>query len=405
MAEFLVKMADERGNVLEQVDNGFSEQEVRDRYAQQGYLVYSVKGRTGLFSGALFGGKSRIKTDTFIIFNQQLYTLIKAGLPMLMVLDLLARRQRDPNFKSILENVHERVRSGQLLSEAFEAQQVVPKVYTTTILAGERSGNLEEVLSRYISYQRITSGFRKKVISSLWYPGLLCLALTVMLSFLFTYVVPEFASLYSDMNAHLPEATKFLLAFGTTIRGHFFIIVPALILLVLAIVIWTRTPKGSEFVDKMRFKLPVFGVMWMKYQVALFSRTLATLLAGGLPLVPSLETARNAIGSRKISSLVENAGTRVREGRALSASLEETGFFPDMAVEMIEVGESTGALHSMLNSIAEFYEEDVQNSMTAAMQLIEPIILIFMAIIIAFVLIALYLPIFSLGGQLQGQGQ
>ena len=402
MAEFLVKMADERGNVLEQVENGFSEQEVRDRYAQQGFLVYSVKGRTGLLSGGLFGSKKRIKTDTFIIFNQQLYTLIKAGLPMLMVLDLLGRRQRDPNFKSLLQNVHERVRSGQLLSEAFEAQQVVPKVYTTTLLAGERSGNLEEVLSRYISYQRITSGFRKKVLSSLWYPGLLFMALTVMLSFLFTYVVPQFASLYSDMNASLPDITKLLLAFGTTIRGYFFIIVPGIIILVLAILIWTRSPKGGEALDKLRFKLPLLGDMWLKYQVALFSRTLATLLSGGLPLVPSMETARNAIGSRKISGLVETAGTRVREGRSLSSSLEETEFFPDMAVEMIEVGESTGALHSMLNSIAEFYEEDVQNSMTAAMQLIEPIILIFMAIIIGFVLIALYLPIFSLGSQLGG---
>src|SRR5947209_10155751 len=204
MAEFLVKMADERGNVLEQVDNGFSAQEVRDRFSQQGYLVYSVKGRTGLLSGSLFGSKKRIKTDPFIIFNQQLYTLIKAGLPMLMVLELLARRQRDPFFKSLLENVHERVRSGQLLSEAFEAQQVIPKVYTTSILAGEKSGNLEEVLSRYISYQRITNGFRKKLISSLWYPGLLFTALTIMLSFLFTYVVPQFSDLYKEIGrAHV----------------------------------------------------------------------------------------------------------------------------------------------------------------------------------------------------------
>ncbi|HEV3040039.1 MAG TPA: type II secretion system F family protein [Candidatus Angelobacter sp.] len=402
MAEFLVKMADERGNVLEQVDNGFSEQEVRDRYMQQGYLVYSVKGRTGLLTGGLLGRKKHIKTDIFIIFNQQLYTLIKAGLPMLMVLDLLARRQRDPNFKSLLGNVHERVRSGQLLSEAFEAQQVVPKVYTTSILAGERSGNLLEVLNRYISYQRITSTFRKKLISSLWYPALLFLALTVMLSFLFTYVVPQFASLYSDMNASLPDITKLLLAFGTTVRGYFFIIVPALIMLVLAAVIWSRSAKGGETLDKLRFKVPLFGSMWLKYQVALFSRTLATLLSGGLPLVPSLETARNAISSRKVSGLIETAGSRVREGRSLSSSLEETGFFPDMAVEMIEVGESTGALDAMLNSVAEFYEEDVQNGMTAAMQLVEPIILIFMAIIIAIVLIALYLPIFSLGGQLSG---
>lgn len=402
MAEFLVKMADERGNVLEQVDNGFSEQEIRDRYLQQGFLVYSVKGRTGLLTGGLLGRKKHIKTDIFIIFNQQLYTLIKAGLPMLMVLDLLARRQRDPKFKSLLENVHERVRSGQLLSEAFEAQQVIPKVYTTSILAGERSGNLLEVLSRYISYQRITSTFRKKLISSLWYPALLFLALTVMLSFLFTYVVPQFASLYSDMNASLPDITKLLLAFGTTVKGYFFIIVPGLIMLVLAIVIWSRSVKGAETLDRLRFKLPLFGGMWLKYQVALFSRTLATLLSGGLPLVPSLETARNAIGSRKISTLIETAGSRVREGRSLSSSLEETGFFPDMAVEMIEVGESTGALDAMLNSVAEFYEEDVQNAMTAAMQLVEPIILIFMAIIIAIVLIALYLPIFSLGGQLAG---
>jgi len=403
LAEFLVKMADERGNVLEQVDNGFSEQEVRDRYAQQGYMVVSVKGRTGWLSGNLFGGKKRIKTDTFIIFNQQLYTLIKAGLPMLSVLDLLSRRQRDPFFKSLLENVHERVRSGQLLSEAFEAQQVVAKVYTTSILAGERSGNLEEVLSRYISYQRITSTFRKKLIASLWYPGLLCVALTVMLSFLFTYVVPQFAALYSDMGSKLPDITKVMLAFGTTVRGYFYIIVPALILLIVATLAWTRSTKGAENLDKLRFKLPLFGDMWMKYQVALFSRTLATLLAGGLPLVSSLETARNAIGSRKISTLIENAGGRVREGRALSVSLEETGFFPEMAVEMIEVGESTGALHSMLNSIAEFYEEDVQNAMAAAMQLIEPVILIFMAIIVAVVLISLYLPIFSLGGQISGQ--
>src|SRR5205807_5204051 len=183
--------------------------------------------------------------------------------------------------------------------------------------------------------------------------------------------------------------TQMMLAIGKTIQGYFYILFPVIIGSVLGAVAWTRSEMGADALDKLRFKLPVFGDIWMKYQVALFSRTLATLLAGGLPLVPSLETARNAIGSRKISRLVENAGQRVREGRSLSASMEETGFFPEMAVEMIEVGESTGALHSMLNSVAEFYEEDVQNAMATAMQLIEPLILIFMAIIVAFVLIAL----------------
>jgi type IV pilus assembly protein PilC len=401
MAEFLIKMADERGHVLQQVESGVSEQEIKDRFAQQGFMVYSVKSRKGLLSLGGVASKKTINADTFIVFNQQFLTLIKAGLPIIKSLNILGKRQKNPHFKAVLENVQERVKSGELLSEAFEAQGVTSKIYTTTLLAGERSGNLEEVLGRYIAFQRISLSFRKKLISSLWYPGLLLCALSVMLTFLMTYVVPQFADLYSTLNAKLPAITLFMLSIGRIIQHYYLLILLAILAVGISITLWVRSAGGSKSLDALRYKLPLFGQIWMKYQIAMFSRTLSTLLSGGLPLVPSLETASQSINSFKISSSVAHASKRVREGRALSYSLEETEFFPDLAIEMVEVGESTGALPAMLNSVAEFYEEDVQNSLTTAMQLIEPVILIFMGITVAFVLLSLYLPIFSLGSQVQ----
>ncbi len=401
MAEFLVKMADERGHVLQQVESGISEQEIRNRFAQQGFLVYSVKNRRGLLPMGRAMGKKPLKADKFVVFNQQFLTLIKAGLPILKSLNILSKRQKNVHFKAMLENIQERVKSGELLSEAFAAQGSVSKIYTTTLLAGERSGNLEEVLGRYIAFQRITVTFRKKLISSLWYPALLMCALAVMLTFLLTYVVPQFADLYSTLNASLPSITVFMLGVGRGIQHYYYIILAVLVGVIMLGSTWARSERGSRTLDAIRYKLPIFGEIWMKYQVAMFSRTLSTLLSGGLPLVPSLETASHSINSYKIASSVETASKRVREGRSLSASIEETKFFPDLAIEMVEVGESTGALPAMLNSVAEFYEEDVQNSLGTAMQLIEPAILIFMGITVAFVLLSLYLPIFSLGAQAQ----
>lgn len=401
MAEFLVKLADERGHVLEKTESGISEQEIRDRFSQQGFLVYSVKGRQGLMALRASGRRKKIKSEEFIIFNQQFLTLIKAGLPILKSLNLLAKRQKNAHFKSLLDNVQDRVKSGELLSDAFAAQGSFSKIYTTTLLAGERSGNLEEVLGRYISFQRVSLTFRKKLLSSLWYPALLTCALIVMLTFLMSYVVPQFASLYSSLNAKLPPTTIFMLGIGNAIQNHYLLILLSLITIVAAIVTYVKSAQGARTLDALRYRLPLFGKIWMKYQVAMFSRTLSTLLSGGLPLVPSLETASQSINSFKISENVNQASKRVREGQALAHSLEQTQFFPELAIEMVEVGESTGALPTMLNSVAEFFEEDVQNSLAAALQLIEPVILIFMGLTVAFVLISLYLPIFSLGAQMQ----
>jgi type IV pilus assembly protein PilC len=398
MAEFVVKIADERGHTHQQLEQGYSVAEVRDRFASQGYLVHWVKPQ-GLFSTGFVRGGRKLKHSSFLVFNQQFLTLIKAGLPILNSLDLLIKRQKDANLRQILENVRERVKGGELLSDAFAAHPMVPKIYTTTLMAGEKSGNIDEVLSRYINFQRLAMSFRKKLAVSLIYPALLVTVVTIMVMFLFTYVVPKFAELFNSLDAKLPAITLFMLAVGVNAQKYFPFFVIGAVLAGFLFWQWRKTDSGADRIDRVILSLPLLGDIRLKHQVSTFSRMLSTLLQGGLPLVPSMETAGSSMSSRRILKGVMRASVRVREGQGLASSLEEQNIFPDLAVEMLEVGESTGALPAMLNSVAEFYEEDVQTALGASMALIEPLILIIMAVFVGVVMISLYLPIFSLGMQ------
>jgi type IV pilus assembly protein PilC len=399
MAQFLVKVADEQGHLRQQVEHGYSEAEVHDRFTQQGYLVYWVKPKTILSTGGgQFGQRAgKLRQSTFLIFNQQFLTLIKAGLPILTALDLLIKRQRDKFLLQLLENVRERVKGGELLSDAFAAQQVFPKMYTTTLMAGEKSGSMEEVLGRYIAYQRMVQTFRKKLFVSLVYPALLVSVVTVMLIFLITYVVPKFADLFNNLGADLPAITVFMLTLGVNAQKYGWIVLLVGAVAMVLLLRWKRSDKGAERIDRFLLSLPLVGEIRLKYQVANFSRILGTLLQGGLPLVPAMETAGESMSSRQMVNGVVAAAERVKEGQSLAHSLEAQKLFPDLAVEMLEVGESTGALPAMLNSVAEFYEEDVQTALSAAMALIEPMILIIMAVFVGGILISLYMPIFTLG--------
>ena len=395
MAEFVVKVADDRGRVQQHVEQGISENEVRDRFSAQGYLVYWVKPQ-GLMAGGLHRRK-KLKQDTFLVFNQQFLTLIRAGLPILNSLELLIKRQKDEKLKTILENVRDRVKGGELLSDAFAAQGVIPKIYTTTLMAGEKSGNIDEVLTRYVNFQRMAMTFRKKLFVSLIYPTLLVSVVLIMVTFLFTYVVPKFADLFNSLDAKLPEITVFMLNVGLNAQKYAPFVLVGLVVGGIVLWKWKDTDRGGDRIDRVILSIPLLGDIRIKHQVASFSRMLSTLLQGGLPLVPAMETAGSAMSSRRILKGVMRAGTRVREGQGLAPSLEDQKIFPELAVEMIEVGESTGALPAMLNSVAEFYEEDVQTALGATMALIEPLILIIMAIFVGGVLISLYLPIFTLG--------
>jgi type IV pilus assembly protein PilC len=394
MNEFIIKLADERGRIQEQTHAAATAEELRSRFTQAGYLVYSVKARSTMGKGS----KKKVKLEMFLVFNQQFLTLIKAGLPILSSLDLLAKRQKDLAFRSQLEDVSSRVKTGESISSAFEAQGTVPLVYTTTLLAGERSGNLEEVLQRYLDFQRVSLTFGKKLKASLIYPVFLVVMVIGLFVFLITFVVPRFASLYDQLGTKLPAMTLALLALGQAVQHYGLFVAPVLFGIGYMIVRWSKTESGANLIDLVRVKTPLLGAVWLKYQVGLFSRTLATLLTGGLPLVPSLETAAKSIESRQIAKAVYISVDTVREGKGLALSLDKTGVFPELSIEMIEVGESTGALPQMLNSVAEFFEEDVQTSLAAIMSLIEPIILVVMGVVVVIVLIALYYPIFSLSG-------
>jgi type IV pilus assembly protein PilC len=397
MAEFVVKIADDRGRVQQHIEQGYSEAEVRDRFSQQGYLVYWVKPQGMLTSGVSLHRRRKLKQNTFLVFNQQFLTLIRAGLPILNSLELLIKRQKDAQLRQILENVRDRVKGGELLSDAFAAQGIVPKIYTTTLMAGEKSGNVDEVLTRYIMFQRLAMTFRKKLFVSLIYPTLLVTVVLIMVTFLFTYVVPKFADLFNSLDAKLPSITVFMLDVGVNAQKYAPYVAVALVVFGFLVWRWKETDRGADRIDRVILSVPLLGDIRLKHQVASFSRMLSTLLQGGLPLVPAMETAGASMSSRRILKGVMRAGNRVREGQSMASSLEEQKIFPELAVEMIEVGESTGKLPEMLNSVAEFYEEDVQTALSAAMALIEPVVLMIMAIFVGGVLISLYLPIFTLG--------
>ncbi|HTS24684.1 MAG TPA: type II secretion system F family protein [Bryobacteraceae bacterium] len=405
MAEFLMKYADGRGQIHQQVASAGTEKELRERYSQQGFLIYSIKPRSAgaaLVSGGLFGKKKKLNLEKFLIFNQQFVTLIRAGLPILKSLDLLSERLTDPKLTPYIKAVRDEVRGGTLLSEAFRQQGVFPKMYVSSVMAGEKSGSLTEVLDRYIAYQKIALAVKKKVVVSLMYPCvLICLVLLLMV-FLVTYVVPTFATLYTTMQAKLPTMTVWLIAIGTTARSYILAFVGALVVAVLAFRWWARSDSARLKIDRVKLKLPIAGDIWLKYQVAQLSRILGTLLTGGIPLVQAMETAADSLNTPLLKRAVEAAGKTVREGQPLSASLKTSGMFPGLATDMIEVGESTGALPAMLNSVAEFFEEDVNTRMTATLSLIEPAIMIVMGSFVAFVLISLYLPIFSLADTIHG---
>lgn len=397
MAEFVLKYADPRGHMHEQVANASNESEARDRLTSQGFLVYSVRPKD--FSARLSGSASSRKTvnlEKFLIFNQQFVTLVRAGLPILKGLDLLADRLTDEKLGRHIRTVRDEVKTGTGLSDAFEHQKVFPPIYVTSVLAGEKSGSLTEVLDRYIVYQRLTLALRKKLLVSLLYPAILILMVIAIIVFLVVYVVPNFAELYHSMGAKLPAATLLLIAVGTTARAYVLVGAGVIVAALIGLVMWARRDSSQETLDRIKKGAPVFGVIWTKYQVAQFSRVLGTLLVGGIPLVQALETAGRSLGTVLLRKALDRVAVSVREGKSLSVSLNATGLFPELSIDMMEVGESTGALPQMLSSVAEFYEEDVSTQMTAMLSLIEPVIMIFMGMFVAFVLVALYLPIFSL---------
>ena len=395
--EFRCRLGTTSGDIVEGVYVAQSEAALRRELEDKGLHVLSLKPRLG-FAGLRLGRESRkISRHEFLVFNQELATLLKAGMPLVQSLDILRSRLNNPVFKSVLDDVYEKVRGGTAMSDAFGAHgDLFPSVYTASLLAGERSGNLDAVLRRFVAYSKTIDTVRSKTISAMIYPVILIVLAVVLVAIIVIKVVPTFAEFYTSFDAQLPLSTRMIVALSDFIRAQLWLILIALAGSAIAFYTWLKQPgRGAQF-DRWLLRLPVVGASFHKFTTSQLARTLATLLSGGIPLVNALEIASRSTGNRHIGKELEIVAVRVREGQGFANTLLERQTVPDVAIKMIEVGESTGALTEMLNSLADFYDEEIETEVARFVIVIEPAMLVFMGVVIAGIVLALYLPLFQL---------
>ena len=394
--EFHCRLGTETGEVIEGVHVAESEAALRQDLEARGLYVLALSRRG--WSGFSLPQRRRIRTREFLVFNQELATLLRAGLPLVQSLDILRQRMDDPAFRTILNDVHDRVHAGAALSEAFDAQgDVVPGMYTASLLAGEKSGGLEEVIRRYVAYVKVVTALQRKTLSALVYPAVLLGLSMVVVSIIVLNVVPEFEAFYGGFGAELPLMTQVVVAVSNTARNHFLLIVLGAGAAVAALWRWLKRPGRAALLDRVVLRIPGIGSIAGQFATSQLSRTLATLLGGGIPLVDAIDVASRAIGNRFYAEQLAVVGQRVREGEALAAALEARGIFPSVVIRMVEVGEATGALREMLTSVADFFDEEIETRLGRFVTVIEPVLLIVMGLVIAALLVALYLPLLQLG--------
>jgi len=402
VTEFVVRVGTAEGSVLEQRHRAVNEESLRRELAVKGYTVFRIWEHRGKFEIPLIGRRERLGSLEFLIFNQQLATLLRAGMPVLQSLELLQRSQSGAYFREVLTRVLEDVRSGVSLSDAFAAQGgVFPKLYCATILAGERAGELVGVLTRYIHHQQMLEAVWRKVKSALTYPIVLLSLSAALIVVLVTYVIPRFATLYLGFAADLPLPTKLVLAFSAFVQHNGLYVLGALVVAYVLSRRWLRSDAGIVAVDRLKLKIPFVGRILHLFALSQFVRSLGTLIAGGTPLVNALEIASGTVTNRAIGEPLTRVAPRVREGQALWTSLEATGLFPDLSIAMVQVGEATGALEGMLVNVSQFYDESIEVRLARVVTLIEPAVLVIMGGVVSLLLLSVYYPMFTLMQKVQ----
>jgi len=394
--EFRCRLASPNGEIVEGVYAAETEARLRHELEEKGLYVLSLQPKHAIAGVSLhLPQRQAINTREFLVFNQELATLLKAGMPLVQSLDLLKRRVTSPTFRRVLDDVHEKVRSGTALSDAFGSHaDLFPRVYTASLLAGERSGNLDAVLRRYVEYTKIIATVKRKTVSALVYPAILVSLAVGLISIIVLKVVPAFSDFYSSFGADLPLVTRMIVRVSELIRSQFILMLVGLAVAAAAVVSWLTQPGQKARFDHLVLGLPMLGQVARKFATSQMARTLATLLGGGLPLVNALDIAAKSVGNQFMAAQLEVVSARVREGESFAAALEARHVFPEVAVKMAEVGESTGALQDMLNTVADFYDEEISTTMERFVTLIEPVLLVFMGLVVAGLLLALYMPLF-----------
>ncbi len=402
MPHFAVKAGWPDGSVAEEAilasDAGTARMEIERR----GGHVFEVR-REGLSLSLRRARGGRVKMADFLVFNQEMIALLKAGLPVVHSFEILLERQQSAALRRVLADVKEKVNAGASLSEAFAAQgDVFPRLFWTSLKAGEKSGEIESVLRRYLKYQKTVIGLARKVVSTLVYPAILILISIILIAILMTFVIPRFSTLYEDFNADLPLLTLIVIRVAGFLRDQLFWLVTGGAATAFLLTRWLRSTVGRQWGDAVILKIPVVGGIFIRFSISQFTRSLATLLAGGTPLVPALENAADAVGNRHVSRSVRHVAGRVREGGELWRALEATGIFTNLTIEMIKVGETSGALEEMLSSVSDFYDEEIDVRLARVISFVEPVILVGMGGVIVTILLSVYLPIFRIMSQIKG---
>jgi type IV pilus assembly protein PilC len=402
--QYICRVGTPDGRVLEEVFSASDETALRSELGKRGLHLFEVKRRgmapkLGVPALLRGGRRGRIPVNEFMVFNQELAALLKAGLPLLQAIDLMLERMRQGTFRSVLTEVRDKVKSGTDLSEAFgEYGDLFPRLYPSSLKAGEKSGELELVIRRFVRYMKLVLDARRRVFSALTYPAVLVCLSAVMIAVMTIYVVPRFMGFFSELDAELPLITRVVLGVSTFMSANWVFMLVALVGAAVALRSWGRTEAGGLALDRVKLRVPFLGPVLHRFALSEFSRSLATLLSGGIPLVPSFEIGIASVGNAFVRSRIGPTIQMVREGKPFHAALETSGIFTDMAIDMVKVGEATGSLDEMLNSVADFLDEQIETRMQRLLSLVEPMMLVFMGIIIAILLISIYLPMYSMLG-------
>jgi type IV pilus assembly protein PilC len=395
--EFVCRLGAPNGTVVEQRRVAASVEALRRELEAEGFHVFNLEGARSRFRIPFVSRAEKVGGQDFLLFNTQLKTLLHAGMPLAQSLELLKGQQASAHFGALLDNVHQQVTTGVALSDAFLALgDTFPRLYSNSLRAGERSGELESVLQRFVEYQRLVESVRKKIISALTYPAVLVILATGLVAILMTYVIPSFSDFYVQFDTELPLPTRFVIGSANAARDNIIFIILALVGCSYGFKVWRTSPRGRWITDRLKLRVPLVGRIAHLFALSQFSRSMAILLGGGTPMVPALETAATSVSNAFISELFLGCVQEVQEGRALSEALGDTRQAPEMALAMIRVGESTGALPEMLEHTSDFFDEEIEFTLTRIVTVIEPLILVVMGLIVAALLLAVYYPLLTI---------
>lgn len=399
MPEFVCRLGTPSGEIVTRIVEAHAAGEARAELEREGYRVFDVSSAEGgigsLFAMGGSGAKQKVKQSDFLLFNQQLSALLRAGIPVLQAISLLKTRSPSASLRAVLGNVEEKIKNGVPLSQAFESQGIFPRIYTASILAGEQSGSLDEVLARFVEYLRRSVSITRKLRGALAYPAFLLVAAGFMIAFLTLYIVPRMSDLFRglDANRGLPAITNLVLAISTGLTQNIWWILPLVIVLIVSLVVWLRTANGRLVLHKLLLKLPVAGTLIRQMAAAQLARSLSTLLSGGITVPDSWEIASQAISNTELRRRSESVLQLIREGRGFTESLEQANWLPELALDMIGIGERSGSLREMLDEVAKFYDAEAEVKLEQLTTLLEPAILLVMAGVVVVILLAIYLPI------------